>query len=137
MTYLLDTNVICEATAKYPNARVLAWSEAHADQCFLSCVSLGEIWKGIYLLPEGKRKQAISHWAAGIEADFADRMIDLDTSVLNVWGKLYAKHEALGSNMGILDSLLAATALVHGLSVATRNTGDFPSEVKTVNPWSV
>lgn len=137
MTYLLDTNVICEATAKVPDSRVLAWSESHADECCLSCVSFGEIWKGIHLLPEGKRKQAISHWAAGIENDFSDRVIGLDADILKAWGRLYARHEAKGFNMGILDSLLAATALVHDLMVVTRNTDDFPREVKTLNPWKL
>lgn len=135
MTYLLDTNVICEATARRPDARALAWSEAHADECYLSCVSLGEIWKGIHLLPEGKRKQTLSRWAAEMEHDFSDRMIALDAEVLKAWGRLYARHEAKGFNMGILDSLLAATAQVHDLIVATRNTDDFPREVRTVNPW--
>jgi toxin FitB len=136
VTYLLDTNVVCEATAKQPNARVLAWSELNADKCCLSCVSLGEIWKGIHLLSDGKRKQVISAWADGIERDFTDRLIDLDVRVLKTWGTLYAKHEAKGFNMGILDSLLAATALVHHLTIVTRNTQDFPQEVKTVNPWN-
>lgn len=135
MTYLLDTNVVCETTARLPNARVLTWSEAHADECCLSCVSLGEIWKGIHLMPEGKRRQAISHWATGVESDFSDRVLALDSGTLKAWGKLYAKHEAKGFNLGILDSLLAATALVHDLMIATRNTADFPSEVKTLNPW--
>lgn len=135
MTYLLDTNVISAATAKHPNASVLRWVEAHSDKCGLSCVSLGEIWKGIHILPEGKRKQALSRWATEIEDHFQNRIIDLDVEVLKMWGKLYATQGAKGFNMGILDSLLAATALVHDLTVATRNTSDFPSEVKTVNPW--
>jgi predicted nucleic acid-binding protein len=135
MIYLLDTNVICEATAKLPDPQALAWCETHADEACLSCVSLGEVWKGIHLLPEGRRKRTLGEWVEGIENDYADRMLDLDADVLKAWGKLYAKHEAKGFNMGILDSLLAATALVHGLIVATRNTGDFPDDVKTVNPW--
>jgi len=135
MIYLLDTNVICEATAKRPEARVLAWIEAHTYESCLSCVSLGEIWKGIHLLPEGKRKQVISQWASGIENDFAAHVLDLDSRTLKQWGRLYAAHEAKGFNMGIFDSLLAATALVHDLTVATRNTEDFPREIKTVNPW--
>ena len=135
MTYLLDTNVICEATAKRPEALVLAWSETHAEECRLSCVSLGEIWKGIHLLPDGQRKRTISQWATGIETDFADRIIGLDSGILKAWGKLYARHEARGFNMAVLDSLLAATALMHDLTVATRNTADFPREVRTVNPW--
>jgi len=137
MIYLLDTNVICEATAKFPNPDVLAWSRSSADECGLSCVTIGEIWKGIHLMPEGKRKSAISQWAAGIETDFAERVMPLNTAVLKVWGKLYAKHESKGFNMGVVDSLLAATALVYDLIIVTRNTGDFPREVKTLNPWKL
>ena len=55
---------------------------------------------------------------------------------MKAWGQLYARHEAKGFNMDVLDSLVAATALVHNLTVATRNVSDFPSDVKTVNPWT-
>ncbi len=65
MTYLLDTNVLCEATAKRPDLGVLAWGAAHANDCCQSCVTLGEIWKVIHLLPEGKRMQPISQWVSG------------------------------------------------------------------------
>ncbi len=137
MKYLLDTNVLCEATARHPEATVLAWIESHADECFLSSVSLGEIWKGPHRLPEGKRKRALVHWADGLESDFAEQILGLDTMTLKSWGKLYAKHEAKGFNMDVMDSLIAATALVHQLTVVTRNIADFPSDVKTFNPWRI
>ncbi len=135
MKYLLDTNVVCEATARLPEATVLAWIETHAHECFLSSVSLGEIWKGLHRLPEGRRKRGLVQWADGLESDFADQILGLDTITLKAWGKLYAKHEAKGFNMDVMDSLMAATALVHQLTVVTRNTGDFPTDVKTFNPW--
>lgn len=135
MTYLLDINVISAATANHSNASVLRWVEAHSDNCGFYRVSLREIWKGIHILPEGKRKQALSRWAIEIEDHFQNRIFDLDVEVLKVWGNLYATQVAKGFNMGILDSLLAASALVQDLTIATRNTSDFPSEVKTVNPW--
>jgi predicted nucleic acid-binding protein len=135
MKYLLDTNVVCEATARYPEARVLAWIENHDHECFLSSVSLGEISKGLHRLPEGKRKRALVHWADELESDFAGQILELDTMILKSWGKLYAKHEAKGFNMDVMDSLIAATALVHQLTVVTRNTADFPADVKTFNPW--
>ena len=135
MAYLLDTNVVCEGTAKQPEARVLAWIEAHAHKCFLSSVSLGEIWKGLHRLPEGKRKRGLMQWAEALENDFAAQTLGLDTPTLKAWGKLYAKHEAKGFNMDVMDSLIAATALVRQLTVVTRNTSDFPSDVKTVYPW--
>lgn len=136
MKYLLDTNVVCEGTAKRPDARVLMWIEAHAHECFLSSVSLGEIWKGIHRLPEGKRKRGLMEWAEEIENDFAGQTLGLDTAAMKIWGKLYARHEAKGFSMDVLDSLIAATALEHHLTVATRNVSDFPSDVKTVNPWT-
>ena len=136
MQYLLDTNVICEATAKKPDARVMAWIEAHAHECFLSSVSLGEIWKGAHRLPEGKRKRGLMEWAEGLEHDFSGQLLGLDVSTLKSWGKLYAKQEARGFNMDVMDSLIAATALEQGLTVVTRNTSDFPPEVPMLNPWS-
>jgi|688.fasta_scaffold272256_4 predicted nucleic acid-binding protein len=135
MNYLLDINVICEATAKLPETTVLAWIEAHDHECFLSSVSLGEIWKGLHRLPEGKRKRGLVRWAEGLESDFSEQILGLDTITLKAWGKLYAKHEAIGFNMDVMDSLIAATALVHQLTVVTRNMADFPTDVKTFNPW--
>lgn len=135
MTYLLDTNVVCEATAKNPEPAVLSWCEGNSDECCLSCITIGEIWKGIHLLPTGKRKDAIHRWAASIEKDFADACLPLDSATLKTWGRLYAKHEAKGFNMGVMDSLLAATAITHDLILVTRNTKDFPTDIKTVNPW--
>lgn len=135
MRYLLDTNVVCEATAKHPEARVLAWIEAHAHECFLSGVSLGEIWKGLHRLPEGKRKRGLVQWAEGLESDFAEQVLGLDAITFKAWGKLYAKSEAEGFNMDVMDSLIAATAQVNQLVVVTRNTADFPADVKTLNPW--
>lgn len=135
MKCLLAANVVCDATGKHPAATVLAWIEAHAHECLLSSVSLGEIWKGLHRLPEGKRKRGLVQWADGLENDFTEQILGLDTTLLKSWGKLYAKHEAIGFNMDVMDSLIAATALVHRLTVVTRNTVDFPRDVSTLNPW--
>jgi toxin FitB len=135
MPYLLDTNVICEATAKLADPQVLGWIEAHTAECFLSCLTLAEIWKGLHRLPEGKRKRALTQWAENLEADFAAQTLGLDRTTLQFWGRLYAAEEAAGRNRDVFDSLLAATALQHRLIVVTRNTADFPAPVKTLNPW--
>ncbi len=136
MKYLLDTNAICEATAKNPEASVLKWIDANTDECALSCVSLGEIWKGLHRMPEGKRKRTLTRWADELESDFSKQILSLDTTTLKIWGKLCAKHEAKGFNLDVMDSLIAATALAHGLTVVTRNTIDFPQDVKIFNPWT-
>lgn len=135
MRFLLDTNVISESASKAPDAKVLSWLVEHLDHCALSAISLGEIWKGIHLLPAGKRKTALTRWADGVASDFSSITLALDTDVLRVWAKLCAKHEAKGSSLCVMDSLLAATAISHGLTLATRNTKHFPPEVPMVNPW--
>ena len=114
---------------------MLSWLEKHSEECAISALSLGEIWKGIHLLPTGKRKTALIRWADGIAADFTSVTLALDTDVLRDWAKLCAKHEAQGSNLCVMDFLLAATAIFHGLTLVTRNTKHFPPEVKVFNPW--
>lgn len=101
MSLLLVTHVICEATAKQPEARVLAWIGVHAHEPFLSSMSVGEIWMGLHRLPEGRRKRALVLWADGLESDFTEQILGLTTISLKAWGKLYAKHEAMGFNMDV------------------------------------
>ncbi len=86
-------------------------------------------------MPECKRKSRLERWAIRLEVEVSEPPLALDADVFRVWGALYARNQSIGFNMGILDSLLAATALHHGLTVATRNTSDFPPEVGTFNPW--
>ena len=136
MKFLLDTNVISEGVAKAPDAKVLVWLETHTNECALSSLSLGEIWKGIHLLPTGKRKTNLLRWADGVASDFRSVTLDLDRDVVRVWAKLCAKHEAKGNNLCVMDSLLAATAIFHGLTLVTRNTKHFPPEVLVLNSWA-
>ena len=135
MAYLLDTNVVSEAASKNPDAKVMTWMEAHAAESHVSCLTLGEIWRGIHGLPEGKRKNALSAWAARLEKEFPYPLLAVDSAVLEIWGEIYAKNQAKGLELDILDSLIAATAICHQLVVVTWNTADFPPEVKTLNPW--
>ena len=135
MKYLLDTYVVCEATARHPEPCVMNWIDAHAHESVLSCITLGEIWKGIQRLPAGKRKRGLMGWVEGLEEDFSDQCLGLNTVTLKMWGKLYAKHEAKGFQLDLMDSLIAAQALEHELIVTTRNTADYPADVMTCNPW--
>lgn len=137
MAYLLDTNIVSEAASRRPEAKVVDWCEAHSRDSHLSCITLGEIWKGIHLMPDGKRKTSLNRWATRLETELSNPPLPLDAETFKIWGKLYAKHEAKGFNLGVLDSLLAATALRNDLVAVTRNTADFPADVKTINPWLV
>lgn len=135
MRFLLDTNVVCEITAKNPEARVLDWIDAHSHESFLSIVTIGEIWKGIHRLPEGKRKRGLMRWVENLEQEFSEQCLALDTQTLKIWGNLYAANEARGFQLDVVDSLIAAQALQHNLIVVTRNITDYPTEATTLNPW--
>lgn len=135
MAYLLDTNVVSEIASKNPDAKVMEWMEAQAAESHVSCLTLGEIWRGIHGMPEGKRKSALITWATCLEKELPHPLLPVDSAVLEIWGEVYAKNQAKGLELDILDSLIAATAIHHRLVVVTWNTNDFPPEVETINPW--
>ncbi len=135
----------CAASAGFPLAVSCSRRAAFTGSaCFVICPNSWALnsraptsWgTGLHRLPEGKRKRGLAQWAEGLESDFAGQVLGLDTNSLKTWGILYAKHEAKGFNMDVMDSLVASTALVHQLIVVTRNTADFPPDVKTLNPWT-
>ena len=139
MSFLLDTNVICEPTRKNPSARVLAWLDAQPEESlFLSVITTGEIRRGILLLDDGKKRRALLRWLeAEIEQRFGPRILSADAVVLAKWAELQARCTRAGTPLPVMDSLLAATALAHGLTLATRNTADFhASGVGVRDPWA-
>jgi predicted nucleic acid-binding protein len=135
MAYLLDTNVVSEAASRNPDPKVRAWCEKHAADSYLSCVTLGEIRKGLHLMPRGARRDALEAWVSQLCKELPKPCLPVDAAVMETWGELYAKNQAAGLELDVLDSLIAATAIHHHLVVVTWNTADFPPEVKTINPW--
>jgi predicted nucleic acid-binding protein len=135
MPYLLDTNVVSEAASRNPDPKVIEWYEKHAAESYLSCITLGEIRKGIHLMPMGRRRNALDTWATRLFRELPNPTLPIDAAVFEIWGELYAKNQAAGQDLDVLDSLIAATAIRHHLVVVTWNTADFPPEVKTLNPW--
>ena len=135
MSYLVDTNVLCESSKPNPNPYVLKWLEDHDAELYLSTISLGEMLKGIYLMDRGKRRQQIEIWYQRIERWSAGRVLSVDSAPINTWALLCAKHQKAGRKLPAIDSLVAATALHHQLTLVTRNTEDFPDDVSTLNPW--
>ncbi len=134
MRFLLDTNFLSEATKPTPDPGVMNWGTQHVFNSGISAISLGEILKGIHSMPDGKRKLGFEKWASSIEIDFSDRIIPVDTGVMKVWSKYCFTLRNEGHSINLFDTLIAATALQHGLTVVTRNSVDFP-QVDTVNPW--
>ena len=138
MSVLLDTNVISEWTKPEPSPSVAAWLGAVAeDAAFVSVITLGEIRRGVDRLPEGRRRARLEEWLTGELPDrFDGRVLPVDRDVADAWGALLARTARGGVSMSVADALIAATARVHGLALATRNVGDFRhADVELVNPW--
>jgi toxin FitB len=138
--YLLDTCVISEVTKKRPSAKVLTWLDAREElTLFLSVITLGELQKGVSKLPVSRRRGRLQQW---IEQDltrrFTGRILGVELEVAMRWGAITATAEQQGRPVPVLDGLLAATALVAGLTLVTRNTPHMQTTgVQLFDPWSV
>jgi toxin FitB len=138
MKYLLDTCVISELTRKQPAKTVVDWITAQDEEhCFLSSLTIGELKKGIDRLPLSYKKTTLQAWLdQDLRQRFAERILSVDIEVAEQWGLICARSEKQGRSLPVVDGLIAATALVHGLIVVTRNTSDMaPSGVPLLNPW--
>lgn len=134
MTYLVDANVLSEATRAGPNAGVLEWLTRHERELVVDPIIVGEIRFGIYLLPAGRRRQRLEQWFEDGVQRIHCLPWDLATGLR--WARLLADLRAAGRSMPIKDSFIAATALAHGLTVATRNARDFKAaRVKVIDPF--
>jgi predicted nucleic acid-binding protein len=137
--FLLDTNVISEAVRLEPDSRVLFWLDSvQEDLLHLSVLTFGEIRQGVALLAEGKRRLRLERWLeTELRMRFAGRIVPIDEDIAERWGGLTAEARRAGTPLGVVDGLLAATALEHGLTLATRNVKDFVRLGVTLsNPWS-
>ena len=134
MKFLVDSNVLSEPTKPAPETRVVEWLRTHEHELAVSPIILGELEYGILLLPASRRRTRLEQWfAAGVQRM---RVLDFDTAVAAQWARLLAKLKKRGQAMPIKDSLIAATALGHGLTVATRNATDFHNAgVMVENPF--
>jgi predicted nucleic acid-binding protein len=136
MPYLVDSNALCESSKARPDPVVLQWLADHDAELHVSVLSLGEMLKGIHLMDTGNRRHEIERWYQRIERWATNRLLSMDATVMTTWAHFYAKHQRAGRKLPLMDSLLAATALQHNLTIVTRNTSDFPDDVPLLNPWS-
>ena len=135
MTYLVDANVLSEATKPAPDSKAIDWLRRNEREIVIDPIILGEIRFGINLLPAGKRRRRLETWFAEGVARIVCVPWDAPTGLR--WAKLLADLRRTGRSLPIKDSLIAATALAHGFIVATRNTGDFrKASVKVLNPFA-
>lgn len=135
MTYLVDANVLSEATKPQPDARVIGWLRQHERELVVNPVILGEIRFGILLLPVGRKRQRLEQWFTSGVSRLSCLPWDMATGLR--WAELLANLRRGGRAMPVKDSLIAATALAHGLTVATRNVDDFAAAgTPLVNPFA-
>jgi predicted nucleic acid-binding protein len=136
--YLVDTNVPSELTRETPDARVAAFlRNAGKESLFLSVMTLGEICKGIDMLPASPKRDALQDWLeVDVRSWYAGRILPVTESIAERWGHLAAAAKQRGIAVKDVDAVIAATALEHGLTLVTRNVKDFAGlGVVLLNPW--
>jgi toxin FitB len=135
---IVDTNIVSEPFRPRPSDAVGEWlNRQSASDLFLTTISLAELYRGIAILPDGKRKQALKEDTDSFRRDyFGGRILAFDMEAAFAYADLTAKTRALGISMSFADAQIAAIAATHGFSVATRDVGPFTAAgVSVINPW--
>lgn len=136
MRFVVDGNVLSEVTRPAPNPRVVEWLRENETEIAVTPIVLGEIEYGILLLAPGRQRRLLHDWFTRRIASLV--VLDFDAATASAWATLLARLKHNATPMPIKDSLIAATALQHGLTVATRNILDFKKAgVPLVNPFDV
>lgn len=139
MRLLLDTNVLSEVTRPAPDARVLDWLDGlDEDRSFISVISIAEIRRGVALMDEGRKREALAEWLArDLPQRFEQRVLPVDEPVALAWGDLMGLAKRRGRGLSSMDGLIAATAIARQLTLATRNTRDFEGfGIELFDPWT-
>ena len=133
--FLLDTNVVSELTKATPDSRVVAFL-ATQDDLWLPTIVLHELEFGLNLLPPGRRRNRIRAALSALLMEYGDRVLPLDRPEAEQAATLRAQARRSGRVLHLADALIAGTAKVHDLAVATRNVADFEGlSVTVINPW--
>ena len=137
MKFLLDTCFLSELVKPVPEPSVLKWMEQRDDQTlFVSAMTFAELQRGVARLAESRRRAELTSWLAQLEVNFSDRVLPFTVATSRYWATMCAQTEAAGRSMTAFDSIIAASALEHGLALVTRNVRDFSqAPVVLVNPW--
>ena len=134
MKYIVDASLLSEPTKPDLEPQVLEWLRINEAQFAVTPVILGELEYGILLLPSSRRKKQLEVWFEKIRS--TAHCLDFDSKAASSWARLLAHLKSKGHAMPIKDSLIAASAIAHNLTMATRNIRDFKNaRVPLINPF--
>ena len=123
MTYLVDANVLSEPTKPAPSRKVIDWLSANERHLVVDAIILGELSIGILALPRGRKRRQLEQWFESLVQTI--ECLPWDAAISRRWAKLVVDVKQKGETMPLLDGMIAATALQHDLTIATRNVRDF------------
>jgi len=135
VSWLLDTDVICQPAKKKSDPRVIAWLEAEQDRCYTSAVVIAQLAYWVRT-KEGRQRQQLQTWLTRLVDALHGRIHGFNISVAQVWAEQERQLEKAGQRMPVEDSYIAATARRHRLTIATGNDRDFTRPgLKVFNPF--
>jgi predicted nucleic acid-binding protein len=135
MTHLVDANVLSEPTKPVPSSKVIDWLTVHEGELVVDSIVLGELRIGVLALPAGRKRARLEQWFAAVVQ--AIDCLPWDAAISRRWARLVVDLRRKGWAMPLLDGMIAATALEHDLTVATRNISDFrKAGVRVVDPFA-
>lgn len=135
MSWLLDTDVICQPAKRHGDARVVAWIERERNDCYTSAVVIAQLAYWVRT-KEGRQRDALQAWLTRLIEAMHGRIHGFNASVAHVWAEQERTLEKAGQRMPVEDSYIAATAKRHGLTIVTGNEQDFRrAGLRVFNPF--
>ena len=135
MSWLVDTDVLCQPAKRRGDPRVVAWLEQEQDRCYTSAVVIAQLAYWVQT-KQGRQRQTLQAWLTRLVDAMQGRIYGFNVAVAHVWAQLEHPLEQAGRRMPLEDSYIAATAKRYGLTIATGNDQDFRRPgLKVFNPF--
>jgi predicted nucleic acid-binding protein len=135
MTYLVDANVLSEPTKPAPVNKVIDWLSINERNLVVDSIIMGELCIGVLALAPGRKRRQLEQWFGALVQTI--ECLPWDAAISRRWAKLVVDLKQKGKTMPLLDGMIAATALQHDLTIATRNTRDFKKAgLKVFDPFA-